>query len=81
MKDRHELLVGSIGVFPEEEDAYWRVIEFSWILPTIILGGGFIDLLLIIIYMKTHPWKEILSDTMPEEELKGCAPFKHYDLE
>lgn len=27
------------------------------------------------------PWKEILSDTIPEQELLGCAPFTHYDLE
>ena len=61
VKTRHELLFVSIGVFPEEEDAYWLATEMSWILPTIILCGGLIDILLGMMYLKNHPWKGILK--------------------
>ena len=69
MKEQHELLLVTIGgIFDEEEYAYWLVTEFSWILPTIVLCGGLLDLLLIGFYMKfAHPWKGILSG---EESLK-----------
>ena len=62
MKERHELLLGAIGVFKEEEDAYQLATEFAWILPAIIMCGGLVDLALIVVYMKfAHPWKVILS--------------------
>ena len=62
MKDRHILLLGAIGVFDEEEHAYQLATEFSWILPTVVLCGGLVDILLIVLYMKfAHPWKDILS--------------------
>ena len=64
------------GVFDEEEDAYVLVTKFSWILPTIILCGGVIDLLLIIFYMKfAHPWKDILvgeNTSQNATALKEC---------
>ena len=63
MKDRHILLLGAIGVFDEEEHAYQLATEFSWILPTVVLCGGLLDILLIVLYMKfAHPWKDILSN-------------------
>ena len=61
MKTRHELLLASIGVFPEEEYAYWLATEMSWILPTIILCGGLVDIILGVMYLKNHPWKGILK--------------------
>ena len=62
IKDRHILLLGAIGVFDEEEHAYQLATEFSWILPTVVLCGGLVDILLIVFYMKfAHPWKDILS--------------------
>ena len=61
MKERHELLLGAIGVFKEEEDAYQLATKFTWILPVVILCGGLVDLALIVVYMKfAHPWKVIL---------------------
>ena len=76
MKARHELLLEAIGgAFDEEEQAYLRVTKFSWILPTIILSGGVIDLLLIVFYMKfAHPWKDILVGENTSEDTK--APEK-----
>ena len=78
MKARHQLLLEAIGgVFDEEEGAYLLVTKFSWILPTIILCGGFIDLLLIAFYMKfAHPWKEIL---VGENTSKNATPQKEHD--
>ena len=60
---RHKLLLETIGgVFDEEEYAYWLVIKLPWILPTIILCGGLIDIFLIWCYMIfAHPLKQILS--------------------
>ena len=72
MKKRHQLLLETIGgVFDEEEQAYLRVTEFSWILPAIVLCGGMIDLLLIIFYMKfAHPWRDILVGEHASEDAK-----------
>ena len=75
MKARHELLLGAIGTFDEEDQAYLLVTQLTWILPTIILCGGLIDLLLIVFYMKfAHPWKDILVGENTSEDAK--APEK-----
>ena len=58
---RNNILVGAIGVFPEEETAYSKVKNLTWILPTVVVIGSLIDALLAIAYMRfTHPWKHIL---------------------
>ena len=61
VNDRHTLVKGAIGDFPEEEYAYWLVNKISWILPLIIVLGAMVDILLVYIYMRfAHPWKDIL---------------------
>ena len=61
MNARHMLVKGAIGVFPEEEYAYWLVSKLFWILPLMIILGAIIDGLLVYIYMRfAHPWKNIL---------------------
>ena len=58
---RHMLVKGAIGVFPEEEYAYWMVNKLSWVLPLTIVSGAVIDAFLVYIYMRfAHPWKDIL---------------------
>ena len=58
---RHMLVKGAIGVFPEEEYAYWLVNKLSWVLPLTIISGAIIDAILVYIYMRfAHPWKDIL---------------------
>ena len=58
---RHMLVKGAIGVFPEEEYAYWMVNKLSWVLPLTIVSGAIIDAFLVYIYMRfAHPWKDIL---------------------
>ena len=58
---RHMLVKGAIGVFPEEEYAYWLVNKLSWVLPLTIVSGAIIDAFLVYIYMRfAHPWKDIL---------------------
>ena len=86
MKERHELLLVTIGgVFDEEEYAYWLVTEFSWILPTIVFCGGLVDIFLIWCYMKfAHPWKDILSQEKltqrdKDEKEVGLILFKKID--
>ena len=82
MKNRHELLLGAIGVFEEEEQAYHVATQFSWILPTAILCGGILDLLLIVIYMKfTHPWKDILSEGKTLNSNEGPKEVSQVDDE
>ena len=69
------LVKGAIGVFPEEEHAYWLVNKLSWILPLMIILGAIIDGLLVYIYMRfAHPWKSILfykdeTSKMEENEI------------
>jgi hypothetical protein len=68
---RHMLVKGAIGVFPEEEYAYWMVNKLSWVLPLTIVSGAVIDAFLVYIYMRfAHPWKDILfyKDKKPETE-------------
>ena len=79
VRNRHELLLAAIGVFPEEENAYWLATKLSWILPTIIISGGLVDLLLIVIYMKTHPWKGILSSKKETESISGAKKSSSFD--
>ena len=79
MKERHELLLETIGgVFDEEEYAYLRITKFSWILPTIIICGGVIDLLLVVFYMKfAHPWKDILVGQNTSENSNASKEINH----
>ena len=69
---RNDILVGAIGVFPEEETAYWKVKNLTWILPTVVIIGSLIDALLAIVYMRfAHPWKHILyGHDMHEKNLE-----------
>ena len=69
MKNRHELLLNTLGyVFPEEEHAYWLVNLLIWVLPTTISITAVVDMLFAIIYMKfTHPWKGLLAKDKKKE--------------
>ena len=62
MKERHELLLQTLGgSFDEEEHAYRLVTKLSWILPIIVVCGGVLDMIVIFSYMRfAHPWKDIL---------------------
>ena len=70
MKNRHELLLSTLGyVFPEEEHAYWLVNLLIWVLPTTISIAAVVDMLLAVIYMKfTHPWKGLLAKDEKKEK-------------
>ena len=67
------LVKRAIGVFPEEEYAYWLVNKLSWILPLMIVLGAIVDVLLVYVYMRfAHPWKDILfykESKMEEDEI------------
>ena len=76
MNARHTLVKGAIGVFPEEEYAYWLMNTLAWILPLMIVLGAIMDVLLVYIYMRfAHPWKNILfykdkTSKMKENDIK-----------
>ena len=70
MNARHTLVKGAIGVFPEEEYAYWLMNRLSWILPLMIVFGAIVDILLVYIYMRfAHPWKDKTSKMEEENEI------------
>ena len=69
IKARHELLEGAIGVFPEEKQAYEKILMLSWILPLIVIIGSLVDTMLVVVFMKlAHPWKDILFGQMEKTE-------------
>ena len=69
IKIRHNLIKGAIGVFPEEELAFFKVTTFSWVLPLTLVIGSFIDAFLVVIYVRfAHPWKDILFGQVKEDE-------------
>ena len=82
MRTRHELLEGAIGVFPEEEVAFRKVKTLSWILPSVIITGALLDMILVFIYMRiAHPWKYILFDEEHDEEVNESANHFSQDNE
>ena len=82
MKARHQLLKGAIGVFPEEELAYRNVKILSWILPSVIITGALLDMILVFVFMRiAHPWKYILSDEEPDADVNELANNSPQDNE
>ena len=62
VKERHELLLSSIGTFPEEDAAYTLVTFLQWLLPTVVVIHALVDATLVFIYLKfAHPWVGILK--------------------
>ena len=60
--ERHELLLSSIGTFPEEDAAYTLVTFLQWLLPTVVVIHALVDATLVFIYLKfAHPWVGILK--------------------
>ena len=82
MKGRHELLLETLGeVFDEEERANKMVTELSWMLPTIVLCGGLLDLLFIGFYMRfAHPWKDIVFGDKVSEKDKEIKDDIFFDV-
>ena len=71
IKDRHILLKGAIGTFPEEDYAYWLATMLTWVLPLSLLIATIIDATIIYVYMRyAHPWKGILTNGEEEEANK-----------
>ena len=62
VRERHELLLSSIGTFPEEDAAYAFVTMLLWLLPTVVAIHALVDATLVVIYLKfAHPWVGILK--------------------
>ena len=52
-----------IGTFPEEDEAYRRVMKLLWALPLIVILSSVMDIFFVYIYMRcVHPWKIILVE-------------------
>ena len=63
IRARQELLLDSIGVFPEETEAFEAVSLMSWVLPLCATLVMCIDFLLILIAnFLIHPWVAIVSE-------------------
>ena len=62
VQERHSILMNTIGVFPEEEEAMDRVTLLLWLLPTVVAFATLIDILLVLLYVNIlHPWSVILQ--------------------
>ena len=80
VKARHELLEGAIGVFPEEKQAYEKILMLSWILPLTAIIGSLMDTILVVVFMKlAHPWKDILFGQM--EQTEKTQPIESTDIQ
>ena len=72
VKERHELILGAIGVFPEEEIAYSKALQLLWMLPLVVMIASIFDVFMVVIYMRyAHPWRGILFN-------KGGLIYKIY---
>ena len=72
--NRHELLLGAIGVFDQEEKTYKLVTTLSWALPVSVVLGAGVDGLLAYFYMRFfHPWKEILFQGDEQENQEDVS--------
>ena len=70
--------MGTIGTFPEEDQAFQLVTKLSWILPLTLLIASILDTIFVLIFMKfAHPWKGILSS----EENTEKADLSEVSLE
>ena len=62
MQERHNILLGTIGVFPQEAEALDRLTLLCWLLPTVVALATLIDVLLVLLYVYIlHPWKVIIQ--------------------
>ena len=62
VKVRHELLLGAIGTFEEENDAYLLISQLLWVIPMTVTIAALMDAILVYCFMKwAHPWSGILG--------------------
>ena len=62
MQERHNILLDTIGVFPQEAEALDRLTLLCWLLPTVMALATLIDVLLVLLYVYIlHPWKVIIQ--------------------
>eukprot|EP00092_Neocalanus_flemingeri_P080309 GFUD01100156.1.p1 GENE.GFUD01100156.1~~GFUD01100156.1.p1 ORF type:complete len:1047 (+),score=211.36 GFUD01100156.1:131-3271(+) len=74
---RHHLIQPAIGVFPEEAEAYNRVILLMWLLPSVVTVGAVLDMVLFRLYnTRFHPWSVIIAD---EEETPSAEAEEESD--
>ena len=70
--------MGTIGTFPEEDQAFQLVTKLSWILPLTLLIASILDAIFVLTFMKfAHPWKGIISS----EENNEKADLSEVSLE
>ena len=74
VKERHNILLGTIGVFAQETDAFDRLTLLSWLLPAIVAAAALIDLLLILLYLYIfHPWRVIFQQVGSVKSTSGTG--------
>ena len=62
VRERHNILLETIGVWPQETIALERLRLLCWVLPTVVGLATLVDLVLVLLYLYTlHPWKIILK--------------------
>ena len=69
------MLLGTIGTFPEEDQAFQFVTKLSWAIPLTLLIGSILDAFFVVIFMKfAHPWKGILEEIVETEVSPNVEP-------
>ena len=58
MRSQHQFLEENIGTSQDENYAFWLVTLLSWLLPTLVIALGFLDLLLAYVLSKKKQQKE-----------------------
>ena len=67
--------MGTIGTFPEEDQAFHLVTKLSWVFPLTLLIASIVDAFFVVIFMKfAHPWKGILEEIVENADLSEVSP-------
>ena len=75
LQERHNILVGTIGVFPQEAEALDRLTLLCWLQPTILALATVVDVLLVLLYVYfLHPWKVIIQQVGLAQNRKSNFP-------
>ena len=62
MRNRHNILLETIGVWPEETIAFERLRLLCWALPTFVALATLVDVVLVLLYLNIlHPWTIIFK--------------------
>ena len=76
MRHRHNILLETIGVWPEETIAFERLRLLCWVLPTFVILATLVDVVLVLLYLYVlHPWTIIFQQVRKFGDIARKACF------